>query len=326
MSNNRSMKKLNPWIEVMMLKNLRQWLRPMVVVVLAALLFLIPASDVWARSGGRIGGGSFRSAPRMMPRSAPRSAPAPYYPGYGGGFGGGLGFPLVFPFFFGGGGGLITLFLVLGAGSFLIRTLRSAEQDEDGMGGSPRKVQVYEVKVGLLASARNLQKEIDRLALEADTDTPDGLSRLVQDVSLSLVRHQDYWIYGQTDAKTLSLAQAEQAFNQASLQERSKFTAETLSKIGSRQLQKTQGSDLSQQDAEAPSEYIVVTLLVASQGKAGTLPVVDSASSLRQSLTQLASVSAESLVAMEVLWTPQQAGDTLTADEMMAEYPQMRLL
>ncbi len=307
-----------------------RWFRPIVAFALAVMMFLVPAGEVWARSGGRIGGGSFRSMPRSMPRSAPRSAPAPYYPG--GGFGGGFGFPLVFPFFFGGGGGIFTLLLVLGAGSFLLRTVRSASQGfgDDEFGGdtgSRSKVRVYEVKVGLLASARNLQKEIDRLALEADTDSPEGLSRLLQDVSLSLVRHQDFWVYGQTSHETLSLPQAEQVFYQRSLQERSKFTAETLSKIGPQQVQQDTGSKLiTNPEATAPSEYIVVTLLVASEGGTATLPVADSAVSLRQGLTQLASTSAEKLVAMEVLWTPQQEGDTLTTDEMLAEYPQLRLL
>lgn len=298
-----------------------RWFRPIVAFVLAVMMFLVPAGDAWARSGGRIGGGSFRSMPRSMPRSGPRYVPAPYSPGYGGGFG----FPLVFPFFFGGGGGLFTLLLVLGVGSFLIRTVRGATQDEGGqISGSRRNVRLYEIRVGLLANARSLQKEIDRLAMEANTDTPEGLSRLLQDVCLSLVRHQDFWVYGQSSAEVLSLPQAEQVFYQRSLQERSNFSVETLSKIGSQSLQQTKGSQLSPQDS--PGEYIVVTLLVASEAGGATLPVADSASALRQGLTQLASTSAEKLVAMEVLWTPQQEGDILTTDEMLAEYPQLRLL
>ncbi|MEN9223181.1 MAG: DUF1517 domain-containing protein, partial [Thermostichus sp. BF3_bins_97] len=35
---------------------------------------------------------------------------------------------------------------------------------------------------------------------------------------------------------------------------------------------------------------------------------------------------AERVVAIEVLWTPQLEGDTLSADALLTEYPELRLL
>jgi uncharacterized membrane protein len=209
--------------------------------------------------------------------------------------------------------------LVLGVGSFLIRNLRPS-QDSEGFVSS--KVQLREVKIGLLATARSLQKEMDRLAMEADTDSPQGLAALLQNVTLSLVRHEDYWVYAQTQSRTLSREEAEQAFYQESLQERSKFSVETLTRMNGSVQQKT--ASLTKE--KEIGEYLVVTLLVALEGMSGTLPVVDSASGLRRSLLELGSTSADRLVAVEILWTPQQEGDTLTAEQLLLEYPQMRRL
>lgn len=308
--------------------------KAVMAVLLAVVVSLAPMGDAWARSGGRIGGGSFR-APRSVPRSAPRSGGGGIYPG------GGFGFPFFFPLFFGGGGGgIITLLLVLGAGSFLLRTLRSS--DEQNTGGYDEqgyykpstnpKVQLAEVKVGLLSSARSLQQEIDDLARSANTGEAKGLSQLLQNVTLSLVRHDDYWVYGQTESQQTSMSEAEQIFYQRSLRERSKFSAETLTNVDRQQGQLTGESDqansqaITETEDQGSGEYIVVTLLVASHSGSSTLPIVDSAVTLRKVLMQLGAIPAERIVAVEVLWTPQQEGDTLSTDEMLVEYPQMRRL
>lgn len=314
-----------------------RWFKALTALVLAVVISLAPMSDAWARSGGRIGGGSFR-APRP---SMPRSAPGPR--GGGGGFfpGGGFGFPFFFPLFFGGGGGVITLLLVLGAGSFLLRTLQSGKEQNAGgyddqgyyKPSADPKVQLAEIKVGLLASARSLQQEIDDLARAANTGEARGLSQLLQNVTLSLVRHDEYWVYAQTEAQQTSLSQAEQIFYQNSLRERSKFTAETLTNVDQQRGQLSgesnganSGQAIEGTADQGTGEYIVVTLLVASHSGSSTLPAVDSATTLRQVLMQLGAIPAERIVAVEVLWTPQQTGDTLSSEEMLMEYPQLRRL
>jgi uncharacterized membrane protein len=268
--------------------------------------------------------------------SAPRGG------GYGGGGygrggygGGGIGFPLLFPLFVGGGGSVFTLLILLGVGSFVIRALRSAsEEGEMSFGSASPNVEVAEVQVGLLSSARNLQNEIDALALRSDPANPLGLSKLLQEVTLMLVRHDDYWAYGQTSQKTMALPKAEQLFNQLSLQERSKFSVESLSNVDSAisQLTPAQQAALAKRKEAVLAtgerlpevgEYIVVTLLVAARGSLDKLPVINSAESLRRCLMQLGAISAERLVAMEVLWTPQATDDTLTATELLTEYPQL---
>ncbi|MGY4523093.1 putative membrane protein [Thermostichus sp. MS-CIW-30] len=312
---------------VIMLKRIGRVCRPLLAIALALTLALAPIGAVWARSGGRIGGGSFRSPTFSAPRSIGPHYSAPVYPSYGGGFG----FPLLVPFFWGGGGGgLLTLLLLVGAGSFLVQTLRSgirSEEGDDSIGVRDPQVTVAQVKVGLLASARQLQKDMNALALEADTQSPEGLSQLLQEVTLGLMRYSDYWAYGHAQAEKLPLSRAESLFYQASLQERSKFSVESLSNRNN-QIQQVSQAALQRSAAGIPDvgEYLLVTLLVAYRGNLGTLPVVNSTADLRQCLLQLASIPADRIVAIEVLWTPQLEGDTLSAEALLTEYPEMRLL
>ncbi|GAB4211517.1 MAG: DUF1517 domain-containing protein [Synechococcales cyanobacterium] len=298
-----------------------KWVRRSIVaLVLVAMVTLLPASDVWARSGGRMGGGSFRapsySAPRVT-RSLPSQSS--YY--YSGGYGGGWGMPLLFPFFVGGGGGLLPLLFLVGAGAAALRYLRARPWQEDGT-DSTTTAHVTEIQIGMLASARGLQTHLDQLAHSADTSTPSGLSQLLQDVTLSLLRHQDYWAYGAAQTRGLPVAQAEQFFYQRSLQERSRFSEETLTRLGSQVVQHRAQVAANSDDM---GQYVLVTLLVACQQKLDTLSVVDAAS-LRQTLMQWGSLPADQLLAMEVLWTPQASGDVLSDDQLLVDYPHLRRL
>ncbi|MFB8793918.1 MAG: DUF1517 domain-containing protein [Microcoleus sp.] len=289
-----------------------------------------------ARSGGRMGGGSFRAPARSY--SSPSRTYAPSGGGYygGGGFGGGFGFPFLLPFFgFGGGfGGLFSILIFISIANFLVQSFRRAGGETNELGYSaPTTVSVARLQVGLLAEARGLQSELDSLALKADTDTATGRAQVIQESTLALLRHPEYWVYAGAESVQTRLEAAEAKFNQFSLAERSKFTEETLSNFNNQLRQSGSnkilpslqengelvGADLNQ----APGEYIVVTVLVGTQGKL-QLPTVKNSDDLRQALRQIGGVSSEQLLAVEVLWTPQASGDTLTADDMLAGYADLR--
>ncbi|MCZ0902741.1 DUF1517 domain-containing protein, partial [Microcoleus sp. HI-ES] len=152
-----------------------------------------------ARSGGRIGGGSFSAPARSY--SSPSRTYAPsgggYYPG--GGFGGGFGFPFLLPFFgFGGGfGGLFSILIFISIANFLVQSFRRAGGGTDELGNSAptTTVSVARLQVGLLAEARGLQAELDALAQKADTDTAAGRAQVLQESTLALLRHPEYWVY-----------------------------------------------------------------------------------------------------------------------------------
>ncbi|MGQ4649700.1 DUF1517 domain-containing protein [Lyngbya aestuarii] len=282
-----------------------------------------------ARSGGRIGGGSFRAPSRTY------SPPGGGYRSPGGGYGyggGGFGFPFLLPFFgFGGFGGLFGILIFFAIANFLVQSFRRVSQGGEGgsYGYSNPKVSVGSLQVGLLADARNLQKELNDLARTADTGSAAGRAQVLQESTLALLRHPEYWVYAATASQQTSLEAAEAKFNQFSLAERSKFTEETLSNFNNqlRQGSTTTASESSGEmvATQAPSEYIVVTILAATEGKL-ELPTINSLNDLNQALRQMGGVSSDRLLAVEVLWTPQAEGDTLTSDDIMAGYPDLKLV
>lgn len=303
-------------------------IKPLIALGLVVLLWFANADGAWAaRSGGRMGGGSFRSPSRssMPSRGAYGPSGGGYYPG------GGMGFPFLFPLFgFGGGfGGLFTLLVFIAIANFLMRSLRSLKGESDYSDGPPSSnppVTVAKLQVGLLANARGLQEDLNRIALEANTGNSEGLVRLLQETTLALLRHPDYWMYGAVDNKQTRLLNAEQEFNRFTLSTRSRFTQETLSNVN-HQLLQTKPAELiaAADDHQVPGEYIMATLVVAVQGQLN-LPNITDPGNLRQALNQIGAIAQDRLLAVEVLWTPQQPGETLSADEMVAEYPDLTLL
>lgn len=309
------------------LQGVRSLLKPLLALGLALALMLGHADGAWAaKAGGRIGGGRFAPAPRMAPTSR-----APMGGGYAPGGGFGMPMPFIFPLFgFGGGfGGLFTLLMVLAIANFLVNSFRRSGSGDDYTPGTSSNppVAVAKLQVGLLANARSLQDDLNRLALTADTGSTTGLAKLIQETSLALLRHPEYWVYGASEKVETRLLSAEQAFNRYTLAVRSQFTEETLSNVNNQLTQATPKATLAPpaEDLATPGEYILATLVVASQGKLD-LPDVRSTEDLRRALGQVGAIASDALLAVEVLWTPQQSGETLSADEMIAEYPHLRLL
>jgi uncharacterized membrane protein len=241
------------------------------------------------------------------------------------------------PTFFIGGGGLFTLILFIFLATFLLNSFRRAEMDTiPGTVTSSPTVSVARLQVGLLAGARQLQTDLDALAKRADTGSKSGLAQVLQETTLALLRHPEYWTHANTFVKQARLQAAEVEFNRLTLTERSKFSRETLSNVNN-QIQQLPAKPAVTQDGlvvaesagalstQSPGEYIVVTLLVAAEGDV-KLPVVNSTEELRQALNQLGGVGRDRLMALEVLWAPQASGDVLTAEDLIVEYPNLKLV
>jgi uncharacterized membrane protein len=304
------------------------------LLLVMTLVFSQAGTAMAARTGGGFGGGNFsRPMPRMSsPRMAPRSGPSSYgYPG--GGYGGGFGFPFMLPFFFGGGGSLFSILIAIAIANFLFSAFRNASSSEGGISDQDLTnppTSINTLQIGLLSQARTLQTDLDRIALTANTSSSAGLAEALQETTLALLRHPEYWVYGSSEGQQTRLLSAETEFNRRTLSERGKFQEETLSNYGAlRQKSATAVlpglNDAEAQLAQAPGEYIVVTLLVASQGKLN-LPQIQSAEDIQRSLGQLGAVGADNLLAMRVLWTPQADGDTLSAEDVVEAYPNLRRL
>jgi uncharacterized membrane protein len=306
------------------------------LALVVGLVFSQAHSALAARSGGGFGGGSFRrpSVPTRMAPSRPMSGS--YGGGYGGGFGGGFGFPFMLPFMFGGGGSLLSILVFIAIANFLFSTFRNATSSEGGVAVSEKDVTnppvtVNTLQIGLLAEAQTLKTDLDRITLSANTSTPAGLAESLQESTLALLRHPEYWVYANAEGQQTRLMSAEAEFNRRTLSERSKFQEETLSNYSAQIKQKSATATLPTADeasavlGQGPGEYILVTLIVASQGKLD-LSKVQSAQDVKKALSQIGAVGAEDLLAMRVLWTPQASGDTLTADDLLENYPKLHRL
>ena len=318
---------------------LQPLLRSILAIVLVLGLSFSHADGALAAGGGRMGGGSFRAPSPSRNYSAPRSyAPGGYGGGYGGGYypGGGFGFPFLLPVFGGGAGigGLFSILIFLAVANFLVQSFRRArggDSLETDSYTTSSSISVAKLQVGLLAEARELQTELNRIAANANTGSTSGLAEVLQETSLALLRHPDYWVYGGSSVQQARLEAAEVQFNRLALAERSKFSGETLSNVNNQlkqapiagQLPGSQAGALTQ--TQGPGEYIVVTLLVGVQGNL-QLPKVNSSAEMRQALQQLGGVSSDRLLALEVLWTPQAEGDVLTSEDLLVEYADLKLL
>jgi len=299
--------------------------------VLVALLLVVPKPAL-AASGGRIGGGSFRSSP--MPRS---------YGGGGGGYGGGgysrgyggggIGFPFLIPFFGFGGGGLFGFLILMavvglfanalrGGGGGGVSAIASGDRGPISSYRPDGPVAIAQLQVGLLATARDLQQDLRGLAASADTSSNAGLQRVLQDTTLALLRHPDLWVYASAEVGQVPFAAAESTFNRLSMTERSKLSREVTSNVGGQKLEDRPGVA---GNADATSDYIAVTVLVASRSRL-TLKPLKADEDLREALRLLGSVSSSDLLALEVIWQPEGAGEVLSTEELLTAYPNLQHL
>ncbi|GJP58689.1 hypothetical protein CLOP_g2338 [Closterium sp. NIES-67] len=175
-------------------------------ILAAALIAFVltgaPNDALAAQGGGRVGGSSFSAsrANTYAPPAATYGAPAPVI----------VAPPVVpffmptpffgFPFFgptisLGGGGGLFG-FLILGIAVFFIaQTVMGflADSAEEEVWAETQRSSVVRLQVGLLGTARKLQRDLDQMASRADTGSQEGLHTILQETVLALLRNPDYW-------------------------------------------------------------------------------------------------------------------------------------
>lgn len=224
----------------------------------------------------------------------------------------------------GGGGGLGTLVIAGGAAALAYRVLNERREDVEASRGADPDTAVVSVKVGLLASARQLQVDLDGVARSADTGSVKGLRYVLEEAVLSLLRNPDRWVYGSVRTSVGKFTEAEDKFNRLCMEERLKIGEETLSNVkgrGSVDKGAVGGGDI--------GEFIVVSLVCAATdvGLSKALPKeINSAADLNRALGMLGGVSSESLQGVEIIWAPQNYRDTLTEREMLADHPELRLI
>ncbi len=179
-------------------------------------------------------------------------------------------------------------------------------------------VTISKLQVALLAQAKEVQSELSELSLRVDTETDEGLSELLQESVLVLLRNSEYWSHVLASSQSLHIDKAEQAFSKLSFEERGKFSAETLTNVDGKIRQK----EIASPDGEIPA-YIVVTLLAGTADDRPLFEEIRSTEALQEALEKLASIRSDYLMTFELLWSPQVQTDSLTYEELLTEYTDM---
>jgi uncharacterized membrane protein len=138
---------------------------------------------------------------------------------------------------------------------------------------------------------------------------------------MALMRHSDYWRYATVQVQhAATLDDAERTFNQVVGQERAKLTEElTVNVEGVRR----QASASESAPSNEVGQYLVVTLIVATGYPEFTTYQTPSPKDLEATLQRLGTLLTSDLLALEVIWSPENPDDTLTEDELIAEYPEL---
>jgi uncharacterized membrane protein len=181
-------------------------------------------------------------------------------------------------------------------------------------------VTVTQLQIALLAQDKQIQTELTKLVETGDTKTPEGLTELLQESALALLRSPENWTHVRAKSQTVkSRQEAAKLFEQVSITERSKIQAETLVNLNG-QVQR----QVATLDAEAePAAYIVVTLHIGSEDDQPLFNEIHSAEELITALRRLATITPDYLLIFELLWHPQDIQDSLSRDQLLADYPDL---
>ncbi|KAG4210202.1 hypothetical protein ERO13_A02G032000v2 [Gossypium hirsutum] len=182
------------------------------------------------------------------------------------------------------------------------------------------RTSILQVQVGLSAKARSLQKELTEIASTTDTSTAKGWNIILEETVSSLLHHPHCYLHGYSSVTHhWTIGSAEQQFQRLSKEERLKFDVETLVNVNNIKRQRAVVLNGDKGD----KDRIVVTVLVAAQG-AHKLPTINTTDNVKEALQYLADISSSKIKGVEVLWSPQDETDSLSVEELLENYPQMR--
>jgi len=299
------------------------------VAALATVLATSPAADA-AMTGGRIGGSAPAMSRSMPSRSYSRSyspsyrpsvrpnvvvapmvtpysyAPSPFFyrpfnPFYR---------PVVTPYYqpsFGFGWLPLAAVGLVAANAVanLVQDRSLTQEWDSGLFSAPTtKSQLLSVSLTVPTRRNSILSALDRVSNIADTTTREGLQQAVRSVALELLRRPA--------SITGAVTQDVRDFDRTAVRERAKVEEETLSNFGGRRSGSASG--------DGKSTEVVVTFVL--QGNDLNLPTITDISSVQQALEQVASIS--DLCQAEILWTPQDASESLTKQDVIADYPDLR--
>jgi uncharacterized membrane protein len=257
--------------------------------------------------GGSYGGGGYSGGGYI-----PVPVPGFGYGGYGGGFG---------------LGGLLLVAVVIGGVVYFMRrgSLAGGGQGSGlGLfgGAGSSTAQAVSVQV-LLTEGDEVKLALQHVAQNGDPDSNEGLTRMMTEAALVLLRHPERWTYGDVQRAQGTASAADSQVGNWATQARAAFTEQTTSNYQNNDPQTgfahKQGYAFQKDTGDL---YLAVTLAVAAVTLPGMPPAgTTNAAEVRAALAAISGVGPGDLIRAEVVWSPDAEGEFLSEDEAIAKYP-----
>lgn len=188
-----------------------------------------------------------------------------------------------------------------------------------------RDIDISVLMLGIDAVAREtVQQAMREIAERGRTDTPAGLVRMLRQAVAVLRGADEAWTHaGAQNHLPMPAGEAEPKFALATHTARSRFERELI---------RNADGTIERRDAPAlpPREdargVVVVTVVVAARVELADLANVRDRDALERALDGLSAVDPRDLVAMEVIWSPADAREVVTAEEIEERYPELSRL
>jgi uncharacterized membrane protein len=218
--------------------------------------------------------------------------------------------------------GLVIVVIIFGVMWFMDQAKKNRMPAYTGDSYVPRaQMDVTVLRFGLDARVRPyVQKELDRIAKSANTKTPAGLLRSLNEVALMLRRIRDAWVYGGAHNEPMRDSGAAQGtFGQHVAAARATFKHELVRNIDGEVSTAESPAHLRRTD-EGPG-IVLVTMVIAARTELFTVSRIGDGDTLRRALEVLSALTSQTLVAVECIWTPADPDDRMSSVELEALLP-----
>jgi len=197
-------------------------------------------------------------------------------------------------------------------------------------GGATRgwwnEVDITALRLAVDWRARPLvQRQLEALARSGKTQTPEGRRELLQATARLLGNVRLAWMYADVvNHQPMSQASAQGIFQQIALDARARFSKELVRAHDGAVLEGDAG-ELSAKSREGPG-VVLVTVVVAARRELTDVGREQNAHEVFDLLAELDALTADQLVAFEVIWSPAAEDDRMSTAELEALYPEVSRL
>jgi uncharacterized membrane protein len=185
-----------------------------------------------------------------------------------------------------------------------------------------RDIDVSVLQIGIHAAARALvQSKMREIAERGDTSRPDGLVEMLRETISVLRQAEESWTHAAAQNHSPMPAQeAEPKFALAAHRARSRFQHELIRAYAGDTATRTAPPIETPKDGDA---VVVVTLVVAARVELADVSDVRDRAELERALAALSKLDPGDFVAMEVIWSPADERERMSAAQVEARYPEL---